>query len=374
MKINYILAGTALLALSLASCREDEPIDPSRGTEVGGDETETVTGFYLLNEGNMGANKASLDYYDYGSGIYSRNIFSERNPAVALGLGDQGNDLKIYGGKLFAVIHGSGLVEVMDAATAEHIAAIAVAGCRYVAFDEGFAYVSSYAADQTGSTEGVGSVAKIDLSSATVVARCAVGYQPEELAVVDGRLYVANSGGYRSPNYDNTVSVIDLATFTETTKIEVAVNLHRLEADGAGNIYVSSRGDYDMVAAATYILDTQTESVRELAGLTVTDMTLVGDKIYAFGVTYDPATWAATNSYAVVDTATQTVVSEDFISSTDIVTPYGIAVNPENGDIFIADAGSYVLPGTLHCYSAEGAPKWSVTTGDIPSRIAFVTE
>jgi DNA-binding beta-propeller fold protein YncE len=376
MRTNHklIFAGAAFLALSFASCRGNDPIDPSTGTEVGGEETKVVTGFFLLNEGNMGTNKATLDHYDYASGIYSRNIFAERNPAVALGLGDQGNDLKINGDRLYAVIHGSGLVEVMDVATAEHIAAIAVPGCRYIAFNEGFAYVSSYSTDESGSTEGVGSVAKIDLATNKIVARCSVGYQPEELAMVDGQLYVANSGGYRAPNYDNTVSVIDLATFTEAKKIEVAVNLHRMEADDEGNIYVSSRGDYGANGPATYILDTQTEKIIELPELPVSDMTLAGDRLYVFGVTYDPVTWAATTSYAVVDTATQTIVSRDFISGAGIVTPYGIAVNPENGDIFVADAGTYVLPGTLYCYSSDGTLKWSVTTGDIPSRIAFVVE
>jgi DNA-binding beta-propeller fold protein YncE len=380
MKHNNIFTfvGAVLLALSLSACRGDEPIDQPVITDVGGDETESVAGFFLLNEGNMGTNKASLDYYDYASGTYSRNIFSERNPDVALGLGDQGNDLKIYEDRLFAVIHGSGLVEVMNATTGQHIAVIAVPGCRYVAFDEGFAYVSSYATDDTGSTEGVGSVAKISLSTMDVVARCSVGYQPEELVVVDGLLYVANSGGYRAPDYDNTVSVIDLASFTEIKKITVAVNLHRMEADSEGNIYISSRGDYGANAPATYILDTHTESVTELPNLPVSDMTLVGGKLYAFGVTYDSNNnWATVITYAVVDTATQTIVSDSVITDgtdSEIISPYGLAVNPENGDILIADAGSYVLPGTLHCYTSAGVHKWSVTTGDIPSRIVFTAK
>jgi DNA-binding beta-propeller fold protein YncE len=380
MKTNLklILAGAMLLALSLASCRkDDEPIVPSNSTYVGKENTETIAGFYLLNEGNMGTNKASLDYCNYSTGLYSRNIFSERNPSVALGLGDQGNDLKIYRDRLYAVIHGSGLVEVMDAATARHIAAIALPGCRYIAFDGEFAYVSSYATDETGSTEGVGCVAKIDLATMQIVTRCAVGYQPEELAVVNEHLYVTNSGGYRAPDYDNTVSVIDLATFTETQKIELAVNLHRIESDGKSNIYVSSRGDYGAIGAKTYIFNVKTGELNELPDLPVSDMTLADGKIYAFGVTYDPITWEATTSYAVVDTATQTIVSDCFITdgtASNIVMPYGLAVNPENGDILVADAGTYVLPGTLHCYNKAGVRKWSVTTGDIPSRIAFTTK
>ena len=46
------------------------------------------------------------------------------------------------------------------------------------------------------------------------------------------------------PNYENTVSVIDLATFREEMRIPVAVNLHHLLADSDGQLWVSSRGDY----------------------------------------------------------------------------------------------------------------------------------
>ena len=64
----------------------------------------------------------------------------------------------------------------------------------------------------------IGYVAKIDTVSLQVVDECIVGYQPEEMAIVGNKLYVANSGGYRVPNYDRTVSVIDLKTFTEEKK------------------------------------------------------------------------------------------------------------------------------------------------------------
>ncbi len=58
-------------------------------------------------------------------------------------------------------------------------------------------------------------MAKVDTATMQVVDSCAVGYQPEEMVVAGDKLYVANSGGYRVPNYDKTVSVIDLKTFKE---------------------------------------------------------------------------------------------------------------------------------------------------------------
>ena len=62
-----------------------------------------------------------------------------------------------------AVINCSNLVEVMDVETARHIAEIPLPNCRYITFDGGYAYVSSYAGAVEFDPEyRRGYVAKID--------------------------------------------------------------------------------------------------------------------------------------------------------------------------------------------------------------------
>ena len=51
------------------------------------------------------------------------------------------------------------------------------------------------------------------------------------MEIVDDYMYVANSGGYRAPNYDNTVSVIQMVDFKQVQQIPVGINLHRLKKD-----------------------------------------------------------------------------------------------------------------------------------------------
>ena len=118
-----------ILLLALAACRTIEPITPSERTDVGSGDAGNIAGFFLLNEGNMGSNKCTLDYYDYASGIYRKNIYAERNPGVVQELGDVGNDLQIYGDRLYAVVNCSNLIEVMDAKTARHIGQVSVPTC-----------------------------------------------------------------------------------------------------------------------------------------------------------------------------------------------------------------------------------------------------
>jgi DNA-binding beta-propeller fold protein YncE len=360
--------------LFLVACRGDDPIIPSTSTPVAPGESGPIKGFFLLNEGNMGSNKASLDYYDYEKGTYYKNIFAERNPNVVNELGDVGNDMRIYGNKLYAVINCSHLVEVMDVKTAKHIATISIPNCRYITFDKGYAYVSSYAGPVLiDPNSRLGYVARIDTATLSVKDSCIVGYQPEEMVVRDNKLYVANSGGYRVPLYDNTVSVIDLDSFTEIKKITVAINLHRMQLDNYGNIYAGSRSDYKGMKSKTYIIDAQ-DKVSDILNISAGNMALCGDSLYICGVEWNQTENNSSVSYAIIDTKTKSIISKSFISDgteQKIEKPYGIAVNPETKEIFVADAKDFVNPGTLYCFSPGGKKKWEATTGDIPAHIVF---
>ena len=366
--------------LLIFSCRDDDDeIIPSVVTKVTPSDSVLgpVKGFFLLNEGNMGSNKASLDYFDYASGEYHKNIFPERNPNVVKELGDVGNDIQIYGSKLYAVINCSHLIEVMDVNTAKEISKITVTNCRYIVFKDGYAYVSSYAGPVLIDPNArLGEVVKIDTATLQVVGSCTVGYQPEEMVIVGNKLYVANSGGYRVPNYDNTVSVIDLETFEEIKKITVAINLHRMRVDRDGLIYVTSRGDYYDVHSNTYVINSKTDMVAGTLNFPASELYLCGDSLYSYSTEYSKITGKWTINYTIYDTKMRRVVSRSFIKDgTDklIVTPYALAVNPENGEILVGDAGDYVIPGTLYCFTPRGKKKWSVQTGDIPAHIVFTT-
>ena len=365
-----------LLLAAVTACRTPEDIIPSDPTLVGGGDSGDIYGFFLLNEGNMGSNKCTLDFYDYATGIYSKNIFPERNPEVVQELGDVGNDMAIYGSRLWVVVNCSNLVEVIDVRTGWHIEQISIPNCRYITFKDQYAYVSSYAGPvEIDPNSRLGYVAKIDTSSLEIIDTCTVGYQPEEMAIVGDYLYVANSGGYRVPNYDNTVSVIDLHIFREIQKIEVAPNLHRMEADAYGNIWVSSRGDYYDIPSMTFVINSENNSVCDVLDLLAcTDMTLCGDSLYVYSNAWNYFTQTSDINYAVVDVKTHQVVTRNFITDgteQQFKNPYGIAVNPNTREIFVTDARDYVTPGKVYCFSPDGKLKWQANTGDIPSRIVF---
>ncbi|MDR2040476.1 MAG: YncE family protein [Bacteroidales bacterium] len=368
-----------LFVFSTYSCRKDETIPEPDPIVVDTTQSEitAVKGFYLLNEGNMGSNKASLDYYDYATKTYTKNIYGSVNPAIVR-LGDVGNDLQIYGNRLYAVINCSNLVEVMDVATTKSITNFKLDNCRYITFHDGKAYVSSYVAPVEFNPEAQpGIVAEFDTVTYRMLRSVTVGYQPEEMAIVGNKLYVANSGGYRFPDYDNTISVIDLNTFTVSHSIEVAYNLHHLKVDSEGDLYVSSRGDYYDIASNLLVIDTKTDKIKKSFGIPASNMCVNGDSLYVYSVEWNYNSGKNTVTYAIIDTKTEEIVSRNFITDgtdEEIKIPYGLAIDPISKDIYVTDAKNYVTPGTLYCFDREGKKKWSVTTGDIPAHIAFVTE
>lgn len=365
----------------LAACRQDEFITFVSDEDTGAMPypSDIITGMYLINEGNMGSNKCTLDYLDLsgeqGTAHYYRNIYADRNPQQILELGDVGNDIQIYGSKLWMVINCSNKVEVCNAHDATHIAKIDIANGRYLAFDRGFAYVSSYAGPvEISENCPLGRVYKVDTLSLQKVDSVTVGYQPEEMAILGRKLYVANSGGYRVGKYDNRVSVIDLDRMEVEEQIEVADNLHRMAVDCYGQIWVSSRGNYFGQPSALHCIDTESRKTTHL-DIPVSEMCLVGDSLYYIGASFSYTTGENDITMGIINVQSHQIVQTSLIDesiSKNIKLPYGIIVNPHNRDFYIMDAKNYVSSGELFHFMADGTFDWRVWTGDIPSRACFL--
>ncbi|WP_281642153.1 YncE family protein [Hoylesella loescheii] len=373
-----------LILAVVSSCREDFYIIPSQKQDTGVAPTRgNILGMYVLNEGNMGSNKASIDFLDLDENKptvhYLRNIYSERNPNVVKELGDVGNDIKIYGSKLWIVVNVSNKVEVATADSCKRITQINIPNCRYLAFKDGFAYVSSYVGPVKFDKDApLGMVYKVDTVDFKKKDSVVVGYQPEELCIVDNKLYVANSGGYRAPNYDHTLSEIDLATFKEIRKIKVGLNPHHCQVDHYGQIWVTSRGNYNDVPSRIYRLykgRNQLYEVMDSIDTPVSGLSIVGDSLYYYGSAWNNATATNNISYGLINVRTHKIIDTNLFSAPQlkaITMPYGIIVNPVERDFYLMDAKNYVSSGSLLHFKSDGTFDWSVQTGDIPGHATFV--
>lgn len=386
MKKHALLVfSVAVLALA-AGCQKDETT--SRDADLAGvnvavgEKKGAFSKLFVLNEGNFQKNNSTLDFLRFSDGNYVSDAFGSMNPAVVQGLGDTGNDLVLNNGKLWLVMNGSGYVHVLDAKDETLIASVAVPDPRFIAFDNSHAYVSSYAGAIYGGEEKKGKVYRIDLNTYKVDGEVEVGCQPEGVTVSGGKLYVANSGGY---NYvhENTVSVIDLSSFKVTATVSVASNLHFMASDGQETVYVSSYGEssWSQDSAGNWIQSmSEPMGLYKISGISSTQvkdvhvscMTTSADGyIYAIGNAGELTGGYSITLYKVA--VKDGSVASKALSGTDaskVGNPYGILVNPSNGDIYIADA-DYTGPGKVWCFTKDLKEKWSAVAGMLPAHMAL---
>ena len=301
---------------------------------------------YVLSEGLFNMNNSTLSLINFDSGTLKSDFFLFKNNR---GLGDTANDMKQYGNKLWIVVNVSSQVEVMDATSGTSIKQIpffngsnVARQPRYITFYAGKAYVCSFD----------GTVARIDTASLNIEAITTVGRNPDGIAAVNGKLYVSNSGGLDIPNYDNTVSVIDLITFKEIKKITVGMNPFKVEADSHGDVYVVSRGNNSTIKSTWCRIDSKTdEVVQTFDNLPVVNFTIHNDTAYLYNYDFIKSTyWVKT-----FDCNTEQIITENFITDSSVLErPFSITVHPTNGNVYLTDARNYTVKGDLLCFNRKG--------------------
>jgi YVTN family beta-propeller protein len=358
IRLHYLFIALAFIAV-LASCHKDK-VNPNGGTP-----TAQRAGLYVLNQGGFGAKNSTLTYYDYTTKLLVPDQYTVANGAGNV-LGDTGNDLGVYGSKMYIVVNNSNVVDVVNAKTGKLIKQDSILISkgvgrqpRSVAFYKTNAFITSYD----------GTVAVMDTASLAISKYITVGRNPEQMVVVGSKLYVANSGGLSFGNPDNTVSVIDLNTLTETKKITVIADPVSITADTYGNVYVLSLGDFNTVLGGMTIIDDNADVVKSKPAVSLgynVPIAANGDFVYYA---------TADSKIAVYNAKTQAAAQANFITDgTVITTPYAITVDNSTGEVFVTDAKDYSSNGTLYVFDKTGKKEYSITTGINPGKIALINK
>lgn len=371
MKKNLLWAAAfgLLMSASLVSCDDDNPVidnpdNPDDPNTPPTEEVVTTNGYYVLNSGKMGSNNASLSFYNTDTQEVTADVFMEKNER---GLGDTANDMLIYGEKMYIAVYGSQVIEVTDLQGNSLKQIQSTTGSplqpRFMTSHEGKVYVSLYD----------GYVARLDTASLEIETQVAVGRNPEQLAVANGKLYVANSGGldYNTPlGYDKTVSVVDLASFTETKKLDVVINPCNMAVDSEGDVYLVSMGNYGDVPNTLQRIDTQTDEVETITTTNATELASAGDELFMMYSQYD-ANWNQTISYIRYDAINEEVITNKWITE-PIAQPYKIGLDSESGTLFVTES-DYTNNGDVYCFTSEGTQTAKFEVGLNPIRVFAVS-
>ncbi|MBX2889166.1 MAG: hypothetical protein KF829_11015 [Ferruginibacter sp.] len=355
--LNWLVPVTVLLV----SCSKNNdvqipsPIQPAKG-------------LYILSEGAFGGNNAKLAYRDNESGTVFPDFFVQQNPTMTAGLGDVGNDMLIYGSKLYIVMNNSGNVTVLNAMNGSFISRISFMNGttnrnpRYAAKANGKIFVTAY--DNT--------VSVIDTTTLTITQSITVGSNPEQILATDDYLYVANSGGLNYPNVDSTVSIIKLSDLSELRRVTVGLNPQCLAISNQHEILVTGYGDIygtTPIPAFTAVIDANTNQVVAQLGAG-----FEYSQIRGFGNTAFFFNNFGNSPIKVYDMLNHSVIRDNFITDGTVITNvYSVDIDEENGNVFICDSKDFVSPGEVFCFNPAGVKQYviSIGSGVNPKRVVF---
>lgn len=382
MKYKSLLVFSVLLAAIAVSCSKENASNSVKyqefsGTEVEVGENAGANRLLVLNEGNF-PGPSTLDLLDFRSKTYSANVFGQANPDVTQGIGSTGNELAVAGDRIWALMNASNQVVVMDKNSLKVLKILDIQSPRFMASDGTYAYITSYGAAVWGSAmsqNGLLYRVKLDTYDITSLE---VGPQPEGVAVKDGKIYVANSGGYNALK-SKTVLRIDAASFQQEAIFSAPVsNLKLLWASGNylwGTSYdtYGPAPDYAIESAAgLYRMDNDGHNHKVIEGVSPSFATLVGDTLYAFGfgtmhkVSADGKVETLTFKDQVIKVKKESDDEEE-LSEEISVTLEGLyvssaCINPASGDIYLSVA-SYTGNSRLICVDKDLTFKWELESG-----------
>lgn len=314
-------------------------------------------GVLVLNEGLFQQNNTTLSFVDFNSGNVTNQVFASKN---ARPLGDTGNDMKLYGGKVYIVMNNSGILEVIDAKDATSVKQIPFQNGsvnyfpRQITFLGSKAYVSSYD----------GYVNIVDTSSLTIENRIQVGANPEGIATDGNFIYVSNSGGLNFPNVDSTVMKIDISSNSVVETFNVGHNPGDVICDAQGDIYVVKRGDYDTDPSELIRIDGATGQVTN-TGIPALTLEKDGDDIIIGYYNYT----TQNSNVSIYNMTSESITNNSAVDGSAINGLYG-AYRLPNGKIAVLDANGFTTSGFLRIFN-QGNLESSFNVGLNPNSIVY---
>ena len=321
---------------------------------------QNTSSFYLLHEGIWGNNDSEISYNSVtgNTSVMHHNLYSTANGRR---LGDTANDLVTDNGNVFVSVTGSRYITRLSGnghEVARWTADDATGDPRYLILHGGDLYVSLYG----------GMVAKLDTATMQVKATCQVGSYPEEMAVVNNQLVVCNSGYGEG----NTLSVIDLDTFSLKSTLETEKNPTRIISDGRGNAYFLTT-TYDAnwtPISKVHEFNGKNQNITPLAY--ANRMALIDDNhllLIKSDIDYTQLPYRYENEFMVYDLESKTMDNDYFDNNATFCAMLAnqnisALMHNDKEEIYVAtghqDSNGSLLNSSLHAFTEDGVWKWTL--------------
>ena len=345
-----------LVALLMASCGPKDPITP--------DAVKIGKGVFVINEGNFTYANSSLTFYDPEMDTVANNLFYRVNGAP---IGDVGQSLTLIDKYLYIVVNNSNYIYKVDASTVvcdttkPYMLTDFVQPRYMLPVTADKAYVSDLASTQLWI---------VNPQTMTHTGSVNMGKSTETMVQVGRELYVTNwSKGYITTMENNSVQVVDINNDVKVADITVGLEPNGMVVDKNGMVWVLCEGAL------------WTDNPEDPTLWRINPMTKQAECVTTFNKEDSPMNLAVDPSGTYLyyflggDVHRMNIenpeAEDTFVIASEGKMFYKIAVNPENGDVYVTDAKTYVQNGTVYRYSSDGVLLSSFDAGILPGFMLF---
>ena len=302
-------------------------------------------GILIVNEGNFMRGNAGLSLYRDGK--LTDDVFSAVNKRP---LGDVAQSVTLVGNRIYVIVNNSSKIEVIDSESFQMLGTIS--GLRSPR------YMLPIRADKAYVTDlYANAISIIDPERMVITGKIPCHGWTEQLISVNNEVYVTN-------RYRPYVYVIDPETDSVKDSIKVSMNGNSILQGSDGQVWVLCGGK----DGGLFAIDPQTKIVSRQAGFT-SDSDEIPNRLTS-NKSRDTLLFLNNGVFRFI-------VANRKIEENNVIRQhgklfYGLGVNPENGDIYTADAIDFLQKGVVTRYRSDGYPLDSFRVGVIPSAFVFL--
>ncbi|MEO5570421.1 MAG: YncE family protein [Bacteroidia bacterium] len=356
---NTALAISLFLFVILSGCKKEDK--PNTEIPETGSNNSVV---FVVNEGSFGSSNGSVSSFYTSTHQVIDDIFMTINNHP---LGDVVQSMVLYKDKGYIVVNNSKKIEVVDRYSFLSKGTISgFTSPRYLLpVNDNKAYVSDW---------GVNNIKVVDLNSFVITDSIPAANGPEQMAMINNKVYVTNIGGY---SIDSTLTIIDANTNAVIKTITVGMNPGNITTDYNGKIWVLCNGWYgvdwtggtaDDVAGSLVRINPMNDQIEATLPMGQFDhpLRLAMNKsktaiYYLMGISgFDGNIFKFNVNSNTLSTAP--LVIKNF---------YGLGIDPLNEDIYGAYSPVFGQSGYIFRYQNDGIFKDSARVGIGPNGFVF---
>ena len=323
---HYLFILNLVFIFTIQSCVKDKPPAPQKQI-VNLSNNKKV---YIINEGPFNSGNGSVSLYDSGTNSVIEDIYFQQNDKY---LGNIVQSMLLVNNNFCIVVNNSGKIVFCDK-NLNYIDEISGLGSpRYVLpISNKKAYVSDLYAN---------SISVVDLASFTKTSSIPCNGKTEKMVLIYNMAYVTNTD-------KEYVYVINTIKDVIIDSIFVGFNAYGIEIDENDKIWVLSSGKNNISTGKLSKIDSKTNQIESSFSFQNND----SPNYLCFNKTKDTLYFINQNVYRM-NIDDNNLPTLPFIIKRNR-SFYGLGINPNNYSVFLADAIDYNQQSNVYIYDAKG--------------------